>query len=66
MAEKLKISLVGARANSGLTQARAAELCHMELQRLARAEKSEDPKLTIGEIKKLCEIYGVTLEDLDY
>ena len=64
--EKLKISLASARVNAGLTQARASELCHMDVQKLARVEKSENPKLTIGEVLKLCEIYGIGLDDLDY
>ena len=64
--DKIKLSLAGARANAGLTQIRAAALCHMDVQKLYRAEKSENPKLTISEIMKLCEIYGVKLEDLDY
>ena len=61
-----KINLVGARANAGYTIADAGKLANVDAQRLSRAEKSEDPKLSIGELKRLCELYKVNIDDLDY
>jgi len=64
--KKLKITLTLARVNAGYTAERCAELCHMDVQRLRRAEKAEDPKLSITELLKFCEVCGIKFEDLDY
>lgn len=64
--KKLKITLTIARVNAGYSAERCAELCHMDVQRLRRAEKSEDPKLSIAELLKFCEVCGIKFEDLDY
>lgn len=59
----LKISLAAARVNANLTQKEAAKLLNINKCTMINWEKGKSsPKYT--QMKKLCELYGVTLDDI--
>lgn len=61
---KIKVTLKAARTNAGLTQQQAAEFSKISIDRIKRSENDPGAKLTIAEICKLCEIYGIELSDI--
>ena len=64
MAQKIKITLKAARTNAGYTQEQASELSFISIDRIKRVESDPNAKLTITEICKLCEIYGIEFSDI--
>ena len=61
--DKLRITLEAARVNRGLTQPSAAEKIGVSVQTLINWEKGRTVP-TVDLALKLCEVYGVTMNDL--
>lgn len=61
--DKLRITLEAARVNKRLTQPSAAEKIGVSVQTLINWEKGRTVP-TVGLALKLCEVYGVTMNDL--
>lgn len=61
--DKLRITLEAARVNRGLTQPSAAEKIGVSVQTLINWEKGRTVP-TVDLALKLCEVYGVTMDDL--
>jgi len=59
-----KISLKAARVNAGYTQEKASADSNISIDRIKRVENEPGAKLTIAEICKLCEIYGIELSNI--
>lgn len=60
---KLRITLEAARVNRGLTQPSAARKIGVSVQTLINWEKGRTAP-TVDYALKLCEVYGVTMDDL--
>ena len=61
--DKLRITLEAARVNRGLTQPSASEKIGVSVQTLINWEKGRTVP-TVDYALKLCEVYGVTMDDL--
>lgn len=61
--DKIRISLVAARVNAGLTQSEVANLMHVGKQTIASWEKGlSEPKIT--EARELSRIYDMPLDNI--
>ena len=65
--QKLKITIEAARRNAKLTQKQASELSGIGRDRLIKAESSsEESTLTVLEVIKLCEVYGLDISNIKF
>lgn len=60
----MKVTLKAARVNAGLRQTDAAGRMGCSVDHIKWLENAGAATIKVGELKRLCEIYGCTIDDI--